>query len=110
MQTAARLLLVLLFLSPALNAQQLTTRIWKSVLHDASGAPIKGAEIHLIGGHGELVAETQADGSFQFSIPAPPGSYQLAVVIAGVAHNASRPRSIYHLRRFTPGGRDPRPN
>jgi hypothetical protein len=90
MQTAARLLLILLFLSPALNAQQLTTRIWTSVLHDASGAPIKGAEIHLIGGHGELVAQTQADGSFQFSNP-PPGSYQLAVVIAGVAHNATAP-------------------
>ena len=88
MQTVARLLLILL-LSPALNAQQLTTRIWKSVLHDASGAPIQGAQIHLIGGHGELVAETGPDGSFQ--IPAPPGSYQLAVVIAGVAHNATAP-------------------
>ncbi len=53
------------------------------MLHDASGAPIKGAEIHLIGGHGEMVAETQADGSFQFANP-PPGNYQLAVVIAGV--------------------------
>ncbi len=90
MQTAARLLLVLLFLSPALNAQQLSARSWKGTLHDSTGAPINGAEIHLIGGHGEIVAQTQADGSFQFTNP-PPASYQFAVVIAGVAHNAQAP-------------------
>jgi hypothetical protein len=90
MRIATRLLLLLLFLSPALNAQQLSTRLWKGVLHDSAGAPIRDAEIHLIGGHGELVAQTQADGSFQFANP--PGSYQLSVVVAGVAHNA--PASI----------------
>jgi hypothetical protein len=90
MQIASRLLLLLLCLSPALDAQQLSARSWKGTLHDSSGAPIGGAEIHLIGGHGELVAQTQADGSFQFNNP-PPASYQLAVVIAGVAHNATAP-------------------
>ena len=86
MRIAARLLLILLFLSPVLDAQQLSARSWKGTLHDTTGAPIKGAEIHLIGGHGEMVAQTQADGSFQFPNP-PPGSYQVTVVIAGVGHS-----------------------
>src|SRR5271170_3578936 len=90
MQIAARLLLIVLFLSPALNAQQLSARSWKGTLHDSAGTPISGAEIHLIGGHGELVAQTQADGSFQFTNP-PPASYQFVVVIAGVGHNATAP-------------------
>ena len=86
MRIAARLLLILLSLSPVLDAQQLSARSWKGTLHDTTGAPIKGAEIHLIGGHGEMVAQTQADGSFQFPNP-PPGSYQVTVVIAGVGHS-----------------------
>ena len=52
------------FFHHSLHSQQLSTRSWKGLLHDAAGAPIKDAEIHLIGGHGEMVAETQADGRF----------------------------------------------
>ena len=60
-----------IFLSPLirLHSQQLSTRTWKGTLRNASGAPVKGAQIHLIGGHGEMVTETQADGSFQFANP-----------------------------------------
>jgi Carboxypeptidase regulatory-like domain len=93
MRIVARFLLLLLFLSPNLNAQQLTTRSWKGTLHDSAGASITGAEIHLIGGHGELVAQTQTDGSFQFTNP-PPGSYQLTIVIAGAGHNATAPIAL----------------
>jgi hypothetical protein len=88
MRIAARLL-ILLSLASALDAQQLTTRAWKSVLQDAAGAPIQGAQIRLTGGSGDLVAQTAADGSFQ--IPAPPGTYQLAVVVDGTAHNCPAP-------------------
>src|SRR5271170_4395593 len=90
MRIVARFLLSLLFLSSTLHSQQLSTRSWKGVLQDATGAPIKGAQIHLIGGHGEIVAETQADGSFQFANP-PSENYQLSVGIAGLGHNYANP-------------------
>ncbi|AXC13143.1 Oar protein [Acidisarcina polymorpha] len=56
------------------------------MLRTTGGTPIKAAAIHLTGGHGELVANTNADGAFEF--PAlPPGDYQLAVVIDQVSHS-----------------------
>jgi hypothetical protein len=58
------------------------TIAWRSALADESGRPVRSAEIHLIGGHGELVARTAADGSFAFS-EFPPGNYQVAVVLGG---------------------------
>ncbi len=93
MRIGTRLLLFLLLLSFSLQGQELSTRTWKGTLHQAGGAPIKGAEVHLIGGHGEMVAETQGDGSFQFANP-PAGSYQLAVVIEGVGHNYAKPIAL----------------
>jgi Carboxypeptidase regulatory-like domain len=56
--------------------------VWKGALSDASGRPVGSAEIHLIGGHGELVARTSADGSFAFS-EIPSGDYEVAVVVGG---------------------------
>jgi hypothetical protein len=43
---------------------------------------LHAAEIHLIGGHGELVASTGADGKFAFS-EFPSGDYAVAVVLGG---------------------------
>ena len=56
-------------------------------LTDAFGRPVRSAEIHLIGGHGELVARTAADGRFAFS-ELPSGDYEVVVVLGGrgVAH------------------------
>jgi hypothetical protein len=93
MRNAARFLFLLLLISANLHAQQLSTRPFQGVLHDSSGTPIKGAEIHLIGGHGEIVAETQADGTFQFANP-PSENYQLTVVIAGIGHDYPNPVEI----------------
>ncbi len=92
MRVAVRLLSFLV-LSSIMYGQELSTRSWTGILHDAGGAPIKGAEIHLIGGHGEMVAQTQADGSFQFA-NTPPGNYQLVVVLAGVGHNYVTPLAL----------------
>ncbi len=55
---------------------------WRAALTDASGRPVRSAEIHLIGGHGELVARTAADGSFAFS-EVPSGDYEAVVVLDG---------------------------
>ncbi len=55
---------------------------WRGALNDASGRPVRSAEIHLIGGHGELVARTAADGSFAFS-EVPSGNYEVVVVLGG---------------------------
>jgi hypothetical protein len=55
---------------------------WRGTLTDASGRPVRSAEIHLIGGHGELVARTAADGGFAFSELAS-GDYEVAVVLGG---------------------------
>ena len=56
---------------------------------DAFGRPVRSAEIHVIGGHGELVASTVADGSFAFS-EVPSGNYEVAVVLGG--------REVGHLK------------
>ena len=62
---------------------------WKGTLTDAFGRPVRSAEIHVIGGHGELVASTVADGSFAFS-EVPSGNYEVAVVLGG--------REVGHLK------------
>src|SRR5277367_6594744 len=93
MRIGTRLLLLVFLLSFSLQGQELSTRTWKGTLRHAGGAPIKGAEVHLIGGHGEMVAETQADGSFQFANP-PAGNYQITVVIDGVGHNYTKPLAL----------------
>ena len=57
------------------------------------GRPVRSAEIHLIGGHGELVASTAADGRFAFS-ELPSGDYEVVVVLGGreIAY-----RKAFHL-------------
>jgi hypothetical protein len=55
---------------------------WKGTLTDMSGRPVRSAEIHLIGGHGELVVRTGEDGSFAFS-EVPSDDYEVAVVLNG---------------------------
>jgi hypothetical protein len=55
---------------------------WRGALTDAFSRPVRAAEIHLIGGHGELVARTASDGSFAFS-ELTPGDYEVVVVLGG---------------------------
>jgi hypothetical protein len=55
---------------------------WRATLTDAFNHPVRAAEIHVIGGHGELVARTAADGGFSFS-ELIPGDYEVTVVING---------------------------
>ena len=80
-----RILLLFLFLPGLLCGQKLSTRAWTGVLHEEGGTPIKGAEIHLTGGHGDIAATTESDGGFRFP-DLPLGNYHLAVVIDGVSH------------------------
>jgi len=70
--------------SPYLAMQSIAheASAWRGALTDASGRPVRSAEIHLIGGHGELVARTAADGSFAFS-EVPSGNYEVVVVLGG---------------------------
>ena len=75
--------------NPNERSVYLTTRLpageasaWKGALNDAFGRPVRSAEIHLIGGHGELVARTAEDGSFAFS-ELPSGDYEVVVVSGG---------------------------
>ena len=93
MRTGTRFVCLCLLLLSFTQAQQLSTRSWKGVLRDETGAPVQGATIHLIGGHGELVADTAADGGFQFP-NLPPNIYQLAVVIGGVGHDSAVPLEL----------------
>jgi hypothetical protein len=60
---------------------------WRGTLTDAFGRPVRLAEVHLIGGHGELMARTAVDGSFAFS-ELTSGDYEVVVVLGGreVAH------------------------
>jgi hypothetical protein len=66
---------------------------WDGVLTDASGHPVRSAEIHVIGEHGELVALTSGDGSFAFP-EIPSGNYEVVVVLAG--------REVAYLKAFQP--------
>jgi hypothetical protein len=66
---------------------------WNGVLADAIGHPVRSAEIHLIGEHGELMSLTGGDGRFAFpEIPA--GNYEVVVVLAG--------REVAYLKTFQP--------
>jgi Carboxypeptidase regulatory-like domain len=56
--------------------------LWRGTLIDAFGLPVRSAEVHLIGGHGELMARTSVDGSFAFS-ELTPGDYEVVVVLEG---------------------------
>jgi hypothetical protein len=56
--------------------------VWGGTLIDAFGLPVRSAEVHLIGGHGELMARTAVDGSFAFS-ELTPGDYEVVVVLEG---------------------------
>ena len=86
MRISARFFLVLIGLLSYLPAQQLATRSWRGVVRNSASAPLGGAQLHLTGGHGELVAVATSDGSFEFP-SLPPGNYQLVVVVDGVGHN-----------------------
>jgi carboxypeptidase family protein len=55
---------------------------WNGVLTDASGRPVRSANIHVVGGTGELVARTAANGSFGFS-KLPSGDYEIIIVCDG---------------------------
>jgi hypothetical protein len=68
------------YLTTQLPAGQVSA--WAGVLTDAFGRPVHAAEIHLIGGHGELVSRTGEDGRFAFS-EFPAGDYEVAVVLGG---------------------------
>jgi hypothetical protein len=75
--------------NPNERSVYLTTRLpageasaWKGALNDAFGRPVRSAEIHLIGGHGELVARTAEDGSVAFC-ELPSGDYEVVVVSGG---------------------------
>ena len=83
---SSRLLLFFCLLATLAQAQEPPTHTWKGALQNEAGAPFKAAQIHLIGGHGELVADTAANGAFQFQ-NLPPNNYQLVVVVQGIGHN-----------------------
>jgi hypothetical protein len=69
-----------LYLTTQLPAGEATA--WRGTLTDAFGQTVHSAEIHLIGGHGEVVARTAADGSFAFS-EVTSGDYEVLVVLGG---------------------------
>ncbi len=77
--------LLAFFLPSLLCAQEPASQDWKGVLRNDAGAFTKSATIRLVGKNGKLVAETSADGSFQFP-NLTPGDYNLDVVIDGIAH------------------------
>jgi hypothetical protein len=88
-----RLLIFCCVVSSALQCQELSSRAWKGTLHRDDQSPINAAEIHLTGGHGELVATTDANGAFGFpNLPA--NSYQLMVVVNGIGHSYSQPLDL----------------
>jgi hypothetical protein len=85
------------------------TGSWRGVLTDANARPVRSAEIHLIGGHGELVALTGEDGSFAFSEVAL-ANFEVAVVLAGreIAYLKTLPvKNLSTPSKLTlaPGGR-----
>jgi hypothetical protein len=64
-----------------------------------------GKEIHLIGGHGELVEHTGSDGGFLFP-DVPPNNYQLTIVSHGheVGHARLLPLSAPTVQPSVPIG------
>ncbi len=87
------------YLTTQLPAGQLSA--WTGVLTDAFGRPMQAAEIHLIGGHGELVARTGADGKFAFS-EFPSGDYEVAVVLGG--REVAYLKTLHLSAAFSPSG------
>lgn len=73
-------LLCALILATRLNARGASP--WRGVLTDAANHPMRAAEIHLIGGHGELVARSEQEESFAFPVLSP-NNYQIAVIVDG---------------------------
>ena len=86
------MLLVLLCVL-SLQGQQLVSHVWRGVLVDEAGAAIKGAEVHLTGLRGELVAQTGEDGGFRFA-GFLPDRYRLYVVIAGTTSRHDEPLNL----------------
>jgi hypothetical protein len=84
----------------ALPAQLIAWRAsgWEGKLLGANGRPIRSAEIHLIGGHGELVARTGANGAFVFP-DVPANDYELIVVSLG--------REVWHGKLLHLGDSSP---
>jgi hypothetical protein len=66
---------------------------WDGVLSDATGRPLRSAEIHLIGEHGELMSVTGEDGSFAF-LEIPSVNYEVVVVLDG--------HEVAYLKTFQP--------
>ncbi len=65
--------------------QELVTHGWSGELRDDTGARVDGATVRLLGGHGEIVATTSADGTFRF-VGLASDKYTLVVVVGGVEH------------------------
>ena len=88
-------LLILLFVLSCVlvRAQQLVAHAWRGVLLDQAGAPIKNADVHLTGSHGELIAHTAEDGSFRFA-GFVADSYRLSVVVAGATSRHDEPLNL----------------
>ena len=93
MRKASLLLLLFVFSCVVVPAQELVSHAWRGVLLDEAGAPVKGAEIHLAGPQGELVAPTAEDGSFRFA-GFVADSYRLSVVIAGTTSRHAEPLQL----------------
>jgi hypothetical protein len=75
------------------HGQELVTHAWRGVLRDEAGASIKGAEVHLKGPRGELVAQTAEDGSFRFA-GFVADKYRLSVAIAGTTSKHDEPLDL----------------
>ena len=72
------------FLADAVG-QEFVTHGWSGELRDDRGAGIDGGTIRLLGGHGEMVATTSADGAFRF-VGLAADKYALSIVVGGVEH------------------------
>ncbi|WP_371715345.1 carboxypeptidase regulatory-like domain-containing protein [Granulicella sp. L56] len=67
--------------------------IWRGVLHNAAGAPIQGASVHLKGMSRSIDATTGSDGHFQLE-EVLAGSYQLSVEVNHRTVRDTRPINI----------------
>ncbi len=80
-------------LSTATLAQNSALSLWQGVLHDAGGAPVRGAVVHLTGKAGTLSATTGDDGQFRMEL-VPEGSYRLSVDVNHDKVRYARPINI----------------
>lgn len=69
----------LLALATFTNAQESKTTVFRGVLHDKTGAPIKGALVRIASNSSRAEASTDADGTFHLPMVVP-GKYQLSIV------------------------------